>query len=289
MDGILLINKPVGITSNDVIQKVKEKLKIRKIGHCGTLDPFASGLLVVLINNATKLQSQFLYEDKTYSGEVVFGKSYDTLDITGEIREEDDKLITFEMANEAVVNFPSKYLQTPPQYSAVKIEGRRAYEYARAKRKVEIPPREVNVYNFKLLEETNVNTFSFKIKVSSGTYIRKIAEDLAHKLNTFGALKTLHRVSSGKFNVKNAVELDDLDFNDIVSTDLYFDNYLKLEVSDYIKHLVKNGVYLDERQIKTEENFIVVDSMGEKLAYYIHIGDYRYKPIYFFNNSKGEN
>src|SRR5690554_5877189 len=122
MDGILLINKPVGITSNDVIQKVKEKLKIRKIGHCGTLDPFASGLLVVLINNATKLQSQFLYEDKTYSGEVVFGKSYDTLDITGEIREEDDKLITFEMANEAVVNFPSKYLQTPPQYSAVKIE-----------------------------------------------------------------------------------------------------------------------------------------------------------------------
>lgn len=281
-DGILLVNKPVGITSHDVIDRVKDKLKIRKIGHCGTLDPFASGLLVILINNATKLQQLYLKEDKQYEGTILFGSKYDTLDTTGSLIEQLNFDKELNEIKDVAINFPKNYMQTPPIYSAVKVGGKKGYEYARANQEVVFTPREVSIYRIEILEKINNLQYKFKALVSSGTYIRKLAEDLAEKLGNIASLSSLSRISSGNFKLSNAVSLDQLKMEDVISTYDLFKNFPKLVVSDYIRHLVINGIYLDERQIETDNDFIAVDQNNEMLAYYLNTGNYQYKPIYFF-------
>lgn len=281
-DGILLINKQINMTSHDVIDEIKKKFKINKIGHCGTLDPFASGLLIVLINNATKLQQLFLKEDKKYEGTFIFGKRFDTLDITGELIEEKDFNLKLEDLVSKANEFPNKYMQTPPIYSAVKVGGRRGYELARQKKEVKFDPREVEINNFKILNQINNNEFRFEVEVSSGTYIRQLAEDFAKTLNNIASLKTLIRTKSGNFNLKDSFKLDELTENNIISTYDFFANYPKVVVSDYIKHLVINGIFLDERQTTLETDFIAVSNEGEFLAYYQKQEGFNYKPIYFF-------
>ena len=285
-DGILLVNKPVGMTSHDVIDYIKEKLNIKKIGHCGTLDPFASGLLIILINNATKLQQLFLKENKEYEGTFIFGKKYDTLDITGNLIEEKDFELTLKDVKKYIEKFPSEYMQTPPQFSAVKVNGRKGYEYARANKEVKLTPRKVSIYNLLITNRLTKDEFRFMTKVSSGTYIRKLAEDIATSFGSIASLSSLNRISSGRFHLKEAINLADITKNNIISTYDFFKNYPKLEVSDYIKHLVINGIYLDERQIKIDEDFIAVDQDGEMLAYYLNTGNYKYKPIYFFKTKE---
>src|SRR5690554_493038 len=274
------------MTSHDVIDYIKEKLNIKKIGHCGTLDPFASGLLIILINNATKLQQLFLKENKEYEGTFIFGKKYDTLDITGNLIEEKDFELTLKDVKKYIEKFPSEYMQTPPQFSAVKVNGRKGYEYARANKEVKLTPRKVSIYNLLITNRLTKDEFRFMTKVSSGTYIRKLAEDIATSFGSIASLSSLNRISSGRFHLKEAINLADITKNNIISTYDFFKNYPKLEVSDYIKHLVINGIYLDERQIKIDEDFIAVDQDGEMLAYYLNTGNYKYKPIYFFKTKE---
>ncbi|NLM63337.1 MAG: tRNA pseudouridine(55) synthase TruB, partial [Mollicutes bacterium] len=201
MDGIILINKKKGVTSRDVVNIISQKLNIKKVGHTGTLDPLATGVLVICIGKATKIVELMTNEDKEYIAEVTLGIKTDTLDITGNVIEEEICFKTKEEIIEALNIMKGEYEQEVPIYSAVKIKGKKLYEYARNKEKVELPKRLVNIKEINLIGDIKyVDSkviFSFKCKVSKGTYIRSLIDDIAKKLNTIGVMSNLTRIKQG--------------------------------------------------------------------------------------------
>jgi len=279
LDGILLLDKPVGLTSAEVVTKIKKRLKLEKVGHTGTLDPFASGLLVLCIGKATKLALAIQNDDKTYQGTIVFGHHYDTLDITGKIIDSKVSKITENELTLAIQAMIGSYLQVPPMYSAIKKEGRRLYSIARKGIEVEREAREVNIYDFRLIAPFNNDKATFFAHVSKGTYIRSLAVDLAHELNQFAALSELRRLSVGKYKVEDAKTIE---VSDILPIETITDKYQNITLNDYMIALVKNGVVLDERQITTNEPFVIRDQQGQKIALYGPYKPKQYKPILFF-------
>src|SRR5690554_2299378 len=169
MDGIILINKPKGITSFDVIRKIRKILKIKKIGHTGTLDPFATGLLILCVGRATKLVEEFLNYDKTYVATLKFGNHYDTYDTTGTILNSSNKVINNDKLIEVINSFKGSYMQMPPIYSAIKKDGKKMYEYARAGQSVKLDKRLVTIHDINLESPINNNEIIFKAHVSKGT------------------------------------------------------------------------------------------------------------------------
>ena len=278
MDGILLINKPKGITSFDVIRKLRKILNTTKIGHSGTLDPFAEGLLVVLVGRATKLSNMLMSQNKTYEGTLSFGKHYDTYDYTGEILKEDNKVISLSDLEGIKGAFLGTYMQTPPIYSAIKKDGKKLYEYARSGIDVKLEQRMVtiNSLEFNSLSE---NSFKFITNVSSGTYIRSLAVDLATSLNTYGYLASLKRVSSGSFNLRDSYLIEEVNENSLITISDYFKDSPKVVLSDYLIKLVRNGIRLDDRQIVTNEIFKVYDEFNNLVAIYEPVGINEYKPL----------
>jgi tRNA pseudouridine55 synthase len=282
MDGFLFINKRAGMTSHDVVYKVKRKLKLDKIGHTGTLDPFASGLLILCIGKATKLQSLFLNENKVYEGTILLGKHYDTYDHTGQLLATCDQEIDEQKLKEAVQKMNQTYMQYPPMYSARKHEGRKLYEMARKGETVDVEPREVHIYDFKMTSPLKDHSFDFIATVSKGTYMRSLAVDLAKNLDTYGALTRLNRVKIGSYDISQTKTIEDVTTDDIITLDTYFKDEPSIILSDYLCKLVKNGVYLDERQTNTTKNFIVKNESGEMIAYYEVIGEHLYRPVVIF-------
>jgi tRNA pseudouridine55 synthase len=282
LDGILLVDKPVGLTSADVVSKIKKRLKLDKVGHTGTLDPFASGLLVLCIGKATKLALAIQNDNKTYEGTILFGNHYDTLDTTGKIVETKDVMISEEELVSNMKKMIGSYLQVPPMYSAIKKEGRRLYTIARKGVEVEREGREVQIYDFRLIEPFKDSHAVFFAHVSKGTYIRSLAVDLAYELDTLAALQTLRRLSVGKFKVSDAKLIEAITLNDILPIEYITDEYQTLILNDYMISLVKNGVVLDTRQITTNDCFVVLDQKGNKIALYGPYKPNRYKPILFF-------
>jgi tRNA pseudouridine55 synthase len=214
MDGILLIDKPVGWTSHDVVAKVRSALKKEtgqkaKVGHTGTLDPMATGLLVLAIGSYTKRAGEFSKMDKVYEAEVSLGATSTTGDQEGQITHKSTQKPAEKAVNDTLSTFLGEIEQTPPQYSAVKVGGRRAYKMARAGKSVEIEPRKVKIY-----EITDVfykyPKLEFTCKVSAGTYIRTLAEDIGQKLGTGAYLSGLRRTRVGGFNVRDAKAISSL-------------------------------------------------------------------------------
>ncbi|MBU1144176.1 MAG: tRNA pseudouridine(55) synthase TruB [Firmicutes bacterium] len=282
MDGFLLVNKPVGLTSHDVVYRVKKKLHIDKIGHTGTLDPFASGLLILCLGKATKLAYLFSNLDKAYEGKVVFGNHYDTYDTTGKIVDSKDAIISEESLSDAVSSMIGTYNQLPPMYSAIKKDGRKLYELAREGIEIERETRSVTIDQFSIKSPLIDNAFSFYVHVSKGTYIRSVAVDLAEKLGTFAALSELRRVSVGKYNVLHAKNIEEIENSDIISLDNYFQDTPSIVLNEYMIKLVQNGIYLDQRQIETDQPFLVKNESLENIAYYEVISTNTYKPILIF-------
>ena len=279
MDGIVLINKPRGITSYDVVRQAKKIFKTTKIGHTGTLDPFAEGLLILCVGKATKLSNMFLDANKGYSGTIIFNNHYDTYDITGNIVASDDKVITYNEVSNAANNMLGKYLQMPPIYSAIKVDGKKLYEYARKNEEVKIDKRPVEIFEYNIHDLGLNNEFTFDTFVSKGTYIRSLTVDLATNLKTYATLKTLVRTKIGNISLKDAVNLEKLTDGDITGFEEIFKDSPKVVLSDYIIKLVKNGVYLDERQIKTDETFLVYDEANNLVAIYEVLEENKYKPL----------
>jgi tRNA pseudouridine55 synthase len=281
MDGFLLIDKPIGMTSHDVVAKVKRKFNLKKVGHTGTLDPFASGLLILCVGKATKLASLFSNLDKSYTGIISFFKHYDTYDVTGKVMKESVVKLDQNELNKIAKSMETTYQQYPPMYSAIKIKGKKLYELAREGIEIERPSRTVHIYNFKIgtLENDELN---FYTHVSKGTYIRSLAVDYAQKLNTYAALKALRRTQVGPYLVENAKSLDLVEVRDMMTLEAYFKNHQMLELSDYLIQLVKNGVYLDQRQITTSSPFVVIDKNKQMIAYYEVIEENKYKPVLIF-------
>lgn len=279
MDGIFLVDKPSGLTSHDVVFKIKKQFKLNKVGHTGTLDPFATGLLIILVGKATKLAFLFDELDKQYSGQITLGQAYDTDDVTGRVIDQRSVDFTKSMLEEVVQSMQPNYMQTPPNYSAIKKDGIKAYDAARMGQALQLSPRLVEIYAFNY--EINDTIIDFNTHVSKGTYIRSIARDIGLKLNTYGALKTLRRTAIGNYAIEHAKALTQLSENDLIDHRLLFRNIPKLKLNDYLIKLVKNGVKLDERQITTDKPFVVVDQHDQMIAYYVPDNN-AYKVKYFF-------
>ena len=208
--GFLNIYKPKGLTSHDVVARLRKITKVRQIGHTGTLDPFATGVLPICIGKATRL-IEYLDDDKEYLATVQFGKNTATYDLEGEITATFDKKVTEEDVKNALKDFEGEISQIPPIYSAIKVNGKKLYDYARQGQDIEIKPRKVTISKIEL-KELDKTSQSAKITVacSKGTYIRSIAYDLGAKLGCGGYLTALERTQAGKFQVNTAIKLEDL-------------------------------------------------------------------------------
>jgi tRNA pseudouridine55 synthase len=240
MDGFILINKPKNWTSYDVIRVLKKLFNVKKIGHSGTLDPFAEGLLIIGINRATKFIEFLMNLPKEYIAKIKFGIETDTLDIDGEIINCDNNFkLNENVLQMAVDDFPRSYEQIPPKFSAKKVDGSRAYELAREGKEFELKPKLVSIYDLKIqsIDEAN-NEAVFYLKVSSGFYVRSFARDLANRIGTFGYLLELKRIAIGNFKLENAHNIDDREFK-LIQIDTALDFIEKIEILDCRKF--KNG------------------------------------------------
>ena len=187
MDGLILINKQKGFTSHDVVNVIRKKLNTKKVGHTGTLDPNATGVLPILIGKGTKISKYLMEHDKTYIATLKLGEKTDTGDSEGQVIEEKSipKDLRKEDINDVLQSFLGKQKQLPPMYSAIKINGKKLYEYAREGKEVKIEPRNIEIYKIELLEYQN-NKIKFEVECSKGTYIRTLCEDISQKLGTVG-------------------------------------------------------------------------------------------------------
>lgn len=244
--GIVIINKEKGDTSQTVVSKVKKILKVKKAGHIGTLDPLATGVLPVLIDDATKLSKYLIEHDKTYVATVQLGIQKDTGDEEGNVIKEAEVGILDEKKVEDVLKqMQGKQKQTPPKYSAVKIKGKKLYEYAREGKEIEIPSREIEIYAMKLVKlDVENKQISFEVSCSKGTYIRVLCEDIAKKLGTVGYMKSLNRTKVDKFSIENAVCLDELQETDLICMEKLCQDYEKIELNSRKLELFLNGVRL---------------------------------------------
>lgn len=253
-NGIVLINKPEGISSNAVVNIVKRVLGAKKCGHLGTLDLEGAGLLPVTVNSATRLFDYFLKKDKTYQTTFVFGIETDTYDTSGQIIKQMQCDIKTEDLEKAIKQMIGKYLQMPPIYSAKKVGGKVAYKEALKGNALELKPKEVEIYDFKILEKIDKNVFRFEISCSSGTYIRSIAHDLGEKLSTYSSMQSILRTRCGGFYLKDSFSLDDVkegNFNIIPCEDVFdFEEFVlnKNQVSKILNGQIlnvekANGVY----------------------------------------------
>ncbi len=213
MFGFLNVYKPKGITSHDVVGILRRITKIKQIGHTGTLDPFAEGVLPVSIGKATRL-IEYLNDDKEYLATVQFGKNTDTYDIDGEVIYNSDIKVTYDDVVKALRNFEGEIMQLPPIYSAIKVNGKKLYEYARENKHVEVKPRQVFIQNIELKNfDYDNQTAEILVSCSKGTYIRSIAYDLGKMLGCGAYLSKLCRTKAGKFNLSESVKIDDLSEN----------------------------------------------------------------------------
>lgn len=214
MDGIILINKPKGYTSHDIVNKVKHILH-EKVGHIGTLDPNATGLLPILVGKGTKLSQYLINHDKEYEVELKLGLKTDTADEEGRVIEEkevESSILERENVQDILEGFIGKQKQVPPMYSAIKVKGKKLYEYARKNIEVTIEPRDIEIYIIVLLDINKTEKIiKFSVKCSKGTYIRSLCEDIAKGLGTIGYMKELNRTKVGIFNIENSISVEELE------------------------------------------------------------------------------
>lgn len=254
MDGIIIINKEKNYTSHDVVAKVKKILNEKKVGHTGTLDPNATGVLPILLGKGTKLSKYLINHDKTYEVVLKLGTKTDTADGEGNIIDEKQiKKIEESELKRILHSFIGKQTQIPPMYSAIKINGKKLYEYARNKESVNIEPREIEIYNIELLKINNDEIY-FKVECSKGTYIRTLCENIAESMDNIGYMKELKRTKVGNFEINDAITLDKLEDKNVIS----FEEFLKN----------KDKIILKSKELKPFLNGVKIKYMDLKEDYY---------------------
>lgn len=240
--GFLNIYKPVGMTSHDVVSVLRRVTKIKQIGHTGTLDPFAEGVLPICIGKATRL-IEYLQDDKEYLATVQFGAATNTFDLDGEKVFTSDKKVSRDDIKEGLKSFEGEISQLPPIFSAIKVNGKKLYEYARKGEEVEIQPRKVVIENIELKNfDEELQQAQILLKCSKGTYIRSIANDLGKILGCGGYLIKLIRTQAGKFRVENSVQLDGIDVESNLINPLDILNLPKIAVDNDDLARIKNGM-----------------------------------------------
>lgn len=276
MQGILVVNKSKGMTSHDVVARVRRIFKMRQVGHTGTLDPDAEGVLPVLIGRATKLSDILTSEEKSYIARVRLGLITDTYDITGTVTEENTVNVTEEDIKKAAEGFLGKQMQIPPMYSAIKIDGKKLYQLARAGIEVERPAREIEISKISCFDfDLKNNTFLMQIDCSKGTYIRSLCHDLGKNLGCGAVMAELLRTKSGAFTIDMAHTLEEISEGAekgeaerlLISIDSALGTYPKVTVSDENAIKIRNGLRLRTNQVgigdaKVGDSFRFYDSQG---------------------------
>lgn len=246
MNGIIVVNKPKGITSRDVVNKVCKILNTKKVGHTGTLDPIASGTLVLCIGNATKLVEELTSYDKEYIATVKLGVLTDTLDTTGKVLKTQNTELKKEELIKVLNSFIGTYKQEVPIYSAVKINGKKLYEYARCNIDVTLPKRSVTIHDIELLD-FNKDNYKFRVRVSKGTYIRSLIKDINDKLNVIGSMEYLIRTKQGMFSLDISYTLDNIKNKEykLISIEEVLKNYNTVTIDEALYKKIKNGAIID--------------------------------------------
>ena len=277
-NGLLVVNKPKGITSIDVVNKVCRKFNTKSVGHIGTLDPLAEGVLVCLIGKYTKLANILTNHDKEYIASFKLGILTDTLDITGNVLKEDKKDFNKNEIINALNHFKGTYNQEVPIYSAVKVNGKKLYEYARNNIDVKLPSKIVNIYDIELIDIKD-DIITIKCKVSKGTYIRSLIRDIGAFLDTYATMTSLVRTTLGNFNIDEAYTLEDIENNNyklLKLTDFLDVVTKKIDNEEDYKH-IKNGNVMN---IKSN-NYILFTYENEDIALYEPF-DNKIKPLIMF-------
>lgn len=262
MFGFLNVYKPVGKTSHDVVAYFRKLLKIKKIGHTGTLDPFAEGVLPICIGNSTRL-IEYLPDDKAYLAFVQLGKATDSYDTEGNVIFESDKKVIKEQIVSALTSFEGEIEQLPPMYSAIKVKGKKLYEYAREGKTISVAPRQVTIHKIELKNfDEEKQEAQVYIECSKGTYIRSIANDLGQNLCCGGYLTRLIRTKAGKFLVENSIKMQDYKSIEFVEKHLIEPismlNYPLYNLNTSEKLDISNGKPLLNKSINNAENIILV-------------------------------
>lgn len=271
MDNIIVVNKDKDYTSRDVVNVIGKIFNTKKVGHTGTLDPLATGVLIVCMNKALKVVDLITASDKEYIAKVVLGIDTDTLDITGNIINECKTDVNVDMVKSVLNSFVGKSIQEVPKYSAVKVNGKKLYEYARNGIDVELPKREIQIFDIELISDIDIvdghQEFSFRVKVSKGTYIRSLIRDIGVKLGCFACMKELTRTKQGKFSIDESYTLNDikngnyklLNIKDVIDIE-------KVVVSDNMLFKIKNGMILDKFFIS--DKALILDNNGNEIGIY---------------------
>ncbi len=284
MSGIIVINKPSNYTSRDIVNIVSKELHTKKVGHTGTLDPMATGVLVVCVDEATKLVELITDTYKEYEAEITLGILTDTLDSEGNILKEEDVSFTKEEIIKAINSMKGKYIQEVPIYSAIKVNGKKLYEYAREGIEVTLPKREVDIKEIELISDIEYGeNIKFKIRttVSKGTYIRSLVKDIADKLNTIGIMSSLNRTKQGRFDINDSNTLDDIKNGNyqVINILAAFPDIPKIKVDKELAKKVSNGMVLDN--LFKEEKAFIIDGNNNLLALYKNI-DNKTRPYKVF-------
>lgn len=271
MDNIIVVNKDKDYTSRDVVNVIGKIFNTKKVGHTGTLDPLATGVLIVCMNKALKVVDLITASDKEYIAKVVLGIDTDTLDITGNIINECKTNVDVDMVKSVLNSFIGKSIQEVPKYSAVKVNGKKLYEYARNGIDVELPKREIQIFDIELISDIDIidghQEFSFRVKVSKGTYIRSLIRDIGIKLGCFACMKELTRTKQGRFSIDESYTLNDikngnyklLNIKDVIDIE-------KVVVSDNMLFKIKNGMILDKFFIS--DKALILDNNGNEIGIY---------------------
>ena len=276
MNGILIVNKSDGFTSRDVVNKLSKVFNTKKIGHTGTLDPIAKGVLVVVLGKYTKLCEDLTQTYKEYIATFKLGILTDTLDITGNVIDEKSCNVSEEEIRNVISSYKCVYDQEVPIYSSVKINGRKLYEYARNGEEVTLPKREVDVKSIEVLE-INEDIIKIKCLVSKGTYIRSLVRDIGESLNTHATMTDLIRTKQGIFDIKDSYTIEDIENG----------NYKLINIEDVLDLYVINNEYIKEAtngvklKLDIKNKYILFKSNNEEVALYKKDGEYFRMYVHF--------
>ncbi len=274
MNGIILINKPKDYSSHDVVNVLRRALKTKKIGHTGTLDPDATGLLVLGVNNGTKIIKYLNNDQKEYIARVCIGKSTDTLDRTGEVLKT-EKVIELNNVDDVISSFKGTYTQTPPMYSAIKYKGKRLYEYARQGITIDdIPSRDIEVFDIKRISDIiyreDLAFFDYQVLASKGLYVRTLSYDIGKKLGYPSHNDSLHRTKAGIFNIEDAVTLEEVKEGNytLISMADALNSMASVTIHDDFRKHIKNGMAISLKYFEEHRLTKIVDEDNNLLAIY---------------------
>lgn len=281
MNGILIIDKPKNYTSRDIVNIISKKLNTKKVGHTGTLDPIATGVLVICIGKSLKLTEILTSTYKEYIATLKLGIETDTLDITGKIiKKKEAPKINKETIINTLNKFKGNIKQEVPKYSAVKVNGKKLYEYARNNIEVKLPIRNIEIKEIELLKY-NEDEITFKCLVSKGTYIRSLIRDIGHSLNNYATMTNLRRTKQGNFNIDNACTIKDIENNNYkILNPIKIINLPKIKADDKLAFKIKNGQVLDK--FFNEDKVMIIDKNNNLLAIYKQTNNNKVKPYKVF-------